>query len=60
MKEEYYGCFSDGKCIYYGQSVYNTNGFIKGTKSRLKTLIKSHGELVAKWTVRFKTKKHIK
>lgn len=57
MKEEYYGCFANGECSYYGHATFDRNGdFVSGTKFQLNNRIRAYGPLIAKWTVRFKTK----
>lgn len=57
MIEKYFGCFYDGSCRVYGYAIRDENNFIvSGNKLGLLPLIAMHGLLIAKWTVRFKTK----
>lgn len=52
MRIEYWACFTDGNCIYYG---WTHTALIADYICPLDNSIKIHGDFVAKWTVKFKT-----
>jgi len=55
MIEEYYGCFANNRCEYYGYKIVDCRGQVaEWDKGFLNKLIKRNGPLIAKWTVKYK------